>query len=96
MPLYFCILHKISFVKIVPSPFTVGRRNWLFSDTSKGVETSSIVYTMVEMPKAHGLNIYKYLKHLLKHLSGTRMTDSELSRLTPWDPEVTSKCSGAM
>ena len=77
-------------------PFTVGRRNWLFSDTPKGAEASAIVYTMVEMAKAHGLNIYKYLNHLLEHLPGTRMTDRELSRLAPWDPEVTSKCSGAM
>ncbi len=77
-------------------PFTVGRRNWLFSDTPKGAEASAIVYTMVEMAKAHNLNIYKYLNHLLEHLPGTKMTDSELSRLAPWDPDVISKCSGAM
>ena len=76
-------------------PFTVSRRNWLFS-APKGAEISAIVYTMVEIAKAHGLNIYKYLNHLLEHLPGTRMTDRELSRLAPWDPEVTSKCSGAM
>lgn len=77
-------------------PFTVGRRNWLFSDTPRGADASAIVYTMVEMAKAHGLNIYKYLNHLLEHLPETRMADRELSRLAPWDPEVTSRCSGAM
>lgn len=41
-------------------PFTVGRRNWLFSDTPKGADASAMVYTMVEMAKTHNLNIYKY------------------------------------
>lgn len=77
-------------------PFTVGRRNWLFSDTPKGADASAIVYTMVEMAKAHNLNIYKYLNHLLEHLPETRMTDSELSRLAPWDSGVADRCSGAM
>ncbi len=36
----------------------MGRRNWLFSDTPKGADASAIVYTMVEMAKAHNLNIY--------------------------------------
>lgn len=77
-------------------PFTVGRKNWLFSATPKGAESSAIVYTMVEMAKAHGLNIYKYLKYLLEQLPQTSNSDQELSKLAPWDPEVQVKCSGAL
>ena len=77
-------------------PFTVGRKNWLFSDTPKGAEASAIVYTMVEMARAHGLNIYKYLKYLLDHLPDTKMTDSALAKLAPWDQDVKANCSGAM
>lgn len=77
-------------------PFTVGRRNWLFSDTPKGAEASAIVYTMVEMAKAHNLNIYKYLNYLLERLPETKMTDEALSRLAPWDPDVIDHCSGSM
>lgn len=47
-------------------PFTVGRKNWLFSNTPKGAEASVMVYTMVEMAKPHNLNIYKYLNYLLE------------------------------
>lgn len=47
-------------------PFIVGRKNWLFSDSPKGAEASAVVYTMVEMARAHGFNIYKYLKYLCK------------------------------
>lgn len=75
-------------------PFTVGRRNWLFSDTPKGADASAMVYTMVEMAKAHGLNIYKYLNFLLEQLPGTVMTDEELSKLVPWNETVQAICSG--
>ena len=64
-------------------PFTVGRKNWLFSDTPKGDEASATVYTMVEMARAHELNIYKYLKYLLECLPDTKMTDDSLSKLAP-------------
>lgn len=77
-------------------PFTVGRWNWLFSDTPKGADASSMVYTMVEMAKAHGVNIYKYLNFLLEQLPGTVMTDEELSKLVPWNKTVQAICSGAM
>lgn len=77
-------------------PFTVGRKNWLFSDTPKGADASATVYTMVEMAKAHGLNIYKYLKYLLDRLPGTKMTDEALGHLAPWDPDVIANCTGAM
>ena len=33
-------------------PFVVGRKNWLFSDTTKGAQSSVIVYTLVETTKA--------------------------------------------
>lgn len=77
-------------------PFTVGRNNWLFSDTPQGAKASALVYTMVEMAKAHKLNIYQYLKYLLDKLPRCKMTDAEMSHLVPWDPEVVRQCSGAM
>lgn len=47
-------------------PFAVGRKNWLFSDSVNGANASAVVYTMVEMARAHDLNIYGYLKYLLE------------------------------
>ena len=77
-------------------PFTVGRKNWLFSDTPKGADASAVVYTMVEMAKTHDLNIFKYLKYLLERLPGTKMSDNALSKLAPWNQDVIACCSGAM
>lgn len=48
-------------------PFTVGRKNWLFSDTVDGDNASATVYSIVEIAKVHNLNIYKYLVYLLEH-----------------------------
>lgn len=41
-------------------PFAVGRKSWLFNDSAAGANASGVVYTMVEMAKAHDLNIYGY------------------------------------
>ena len=66
-------------------PFAVGRKNWLFSSSVDGANASAVVYTMVEMAKAHGLNIYGYLKFLLEHRPGKDMTDEQLAELAPWN-----------
>ena len=64
-------------------PFTVGRKNWLFSDTPKGAEASATVYTMVEMAKAQDLNIHAYLEYLLECRLSAEMTDEQLEKLAP-------------
>ena len=73
-------------------PFTVGRKNWLFSSSSKGAEASSLTYTMVEMAKANGLNVYRYLEYLLEHRPNAKMTDEQLSELAPWSDSVKVSC----
>ena len=69
-------------------PFTTGRKNWLFSDTPKGAESSAIIYSIVECAKANGLNIYQYLTYLLERRPSFDMTDEELEALAPWSKEV--------
>ena len=71
-------------------PFAVGRKNWLFSSSVDGANASAVVYTMVEMAKAHGLNIYGYLKFLLEHRPSKDMTDEQLAELAPWSEKLQS------
>ena len=68
------------------------RKNWLFSDTPKGAEASSLVYTMVEMAKANDLNVYKYLEFLLAHRPNEAMTDEQLEDLAPWSIKAKASC----
>ena len=71
-------------------PFVVGRKNWLFSDTPKGADSSAIIYTMVETAKANGLEPSLYLRCLLEELRFFDSTPSaaELEAFMPWSPMV--------
>lgn len=73
-------------------PFCVGRRNWLFSDTPAGANASAIVYTMVEMAKAHKLNVEAYLAFLLEKRPHARMSDAEFKPLLPWSDAARAYC----
>ena len=46
-------------------PFTVGRKNWLFSDTPNGAKASADIYSIVETAKANRLDVFKYFELLL-------------------------------
>ena len=69
-------------------PFTVGRKNWLFSSTVDGANASAVTYTMVEMAKAHDLNIYEYLKYVLDQRPDSTWSDEQLSQLAPWSEKL--------
>ena len=69
-------------------PFTVGRKNWLFCDTPNGAQASALVYSMVEIAKANGVNVYHYLTYLLEKMPSNRMSDEELELLAPWNENV--------
>ena len=71
-------------------PFTVGRKNWLFSDSVDGANASAVVYTMVEMAKAHDLNIFRYLEYLLEQRPDSNWTDEQLAELVPWSEKLQS------
>lgn len=43
-------------------PFTVGRKNWLFSDTPAGAKASAVIYSIVETAKANSLVPRDYIQ----------------------------------
>ena len=49
-------------------PFVVGRKNWLFSDSVKGVKASTNLYSLIETAKTNGLEPYAYLRYLFADL----------------------------
>ena len=53
-----------------------------------GAEASALIYTMVEMARANGVNVYQYLTYLLEKCPTSQTSDEELEKLAPWDPEV--------
>lgn len=45
-------------------PFVIGRKNWLFSDTSRGAHASAAFYSLVITAELNGLEPYYYLRYL--------------------------------
>ncbi|MDR1771389.1 MAG: IS66 family transposase [Hungatella sp.] len=77
-------------------PVTLGRKNWLFSDTPEGASANSLYLTIVEMAKAYDLNLYEYMKFLLENRPSQEMSDDELAKLAPWNETVQELCKNKM
>lgn len=74
-------------------PLTVGRRNWLFCDTTDGADASMAVYSLLETARANGLNPEKYLEYLLEARPNKNMSDKELEQLMPWSEAAQNQCT---
>lgn len=68
-------------------PFAVGRRAWLFADTSNGARASATCYSLVESAKANNLEPYAYFQHVLAHIAAAD-TVEKLEASLPWNIEV--------
>ena len=75
-------------------PFTIGRKNWLFSGSPKGATASASIYTLVETAKANGLDPMKYITFILGDLPGTDYLNypEYLDDYLPWGSIVQKRC----
>ena len=69
-------------------PVTLGRKNYLFSDTQAGADASMLVYSIIETAKANGIHPGDYINHLLEQRISNEMSDEELEDLAPWSEKV--------
>lgn len=69
-------------------PFVVGRKGWLFSDTPRGAKATAVVYSLMETAKANGLNVNKYILHLLTELPDKFETGFVVDDYLPWADEI--------
>ena len=56
-------------------PFVMGRKNWLFTNTVGGAQTSAVIYSLIETVKENGLYPYRYLLWVLRNAPGLSETD---------------------
>jgi len=75
-------------------PFTIGRKNSLFSDTPKGAFASAVIYSLVESAKANGLKPYVYFQYLLSRMPDMDFKNDpeKLEALLPWSAELPENC----
>lgn len=70
-------------------PFVIGRKNWLFSNTAKGANSSAIIYSIIETAKANGLKVEKYLVYLMDFMNNKDIKDKNcLADAMPWSKKI--------
>ena len=74
-------------------PFTIGRKNWLFSGSPKGARASAAVYSLIETCKANQVNAEQYLTYIFERLPNeSSLTDSQLlENYMPWQTAIKDK-----
>jgi hypothetical protein len=68
-------------------PFVVGRKAWLFSDTSAGAHASAVIYSLVQTAKANGLEPYTWLRRVLRDLPAATSVEA-VEELLPWNLRI--------
>lgn len=88
------VLPKTQLGKAFEYAFTVGRKNWLFSDTPNGAKASADIYSIVETAKANRLDVFKYFELLLTVLPSMEfLTNPDIiEELLPWNISVQKIC----
>ncbi len=76
----FAISNK--FVENAIRPFSIGRKNWLFSTSIDGANASAMFYSIISTAKANGLNPFEYLNNLFEKLPLAQTAD-EIEALLP-------------
>jgi transposase len=73
-------------------PFAIGRKAWLFADTTRGANASATCYSLIETAKANNLEPHAYILHILNHI-GCADTLEKVEALLPWNvpQDITQK-----
>lgn len=64
-------------------PFANGRKNFLFASTTKGAETTGILFSITQTAKANGLRPQEYLAYVLENINKKDVDD-----LLPWSENI--------
>ena len=65
-------------------PFVMGRKNWLFANTTAGARSSAVIYSLIETAKENGLDPYRYLLWVLHTAPELAQQDSAWAeKVTP-------------
>jgi len=65
-------------------PFAVGRKNWMFSASTRGANASATLYSIIATCKANKINPYNYLRYVLTAIKSIT-TEVELASLLPYN-----------
>ena len=69
-------------------PFVMARKNFLFSGSGKGAESSCFLFSLIETAKFNGRSPEDYLRCLFEQAPYAE-TESDWKKLLPWNIEIT-------
>ncbi|MCD5590623.1 IS66 family transposase [Lactobacillus delbrueckii subsp. lactis] len=72
----------------------MGRKNWLFSQSSTGAKSMAIIMSILETAKQNGLDQFKYINYLLDKLPNelSLLDNQRLEAYLPWAENVQLHC----
>lgn len=75
-------------------PFVIGRKNWMFSNTSRSAKASATIYSIIETAKENSLNPMVYLTYLFETLPNLADPNDPvaLDKLLPWSQTLPLTC----
>lgn len=78
-------------------PFTIGRKNLVLINSVRGARASAVIYSLVETARLNGLNVYRYMEHLLTELPKLaddkgNIDTEKLEPLLPWSDQLPAQC----
>jgi transposase len=74
-------------------PFVIGRKNWLFANTTRGARASATIYSLIETAKENNLNPFTCLTYLFEKLPNMDTKDKDaLDQLMPWSSSIPLVC----
>ncbi len=78
-------------------PFTIGRKTWVLINSVRGARASAVIYSLVETARLNGLNVYRYMEHLLTELPKLaddkgNIDTEKLDPLLPWSDQLPAQC----
>jgi len=68
-------------------PFAVGRKAWLFANSTRGAKASAIFYSLVETAKLNNLEPYAYLRAVFENLPKATCVE-DFEKLLPWNIQI--------
>ena len=66
--------------------FVIGRKNWLFSNSPKGAQSSSVIYSIIETAKENGLKPFEYLEYVFTAMPNGAASD--IDKVLPWSQDL--------
>ena len=70
--------------------FVIGRKNFLFSNTPNGADSSALIYSVIQTALANNLKPLFYLEYVFEKIQMTK--DLDYKELLPWSDNIPESC----